>query len=130
MALFGSRTFWLSLLVVSAAYGISWALRYYYVEPSSAALACNSLPHPNWCQIRFAILAGQHNSLFGVIATITGVAALLRGGRGLAIAAAGLAVVAIVNYNVEMGALALVFGLIASVSRKPLPARHDGAPRA
>lgn len=115
MALLRSRALWLGLLVMALAFGASWELRALFVEPSEAALVCNAAPHPSWCVVRFAILAGQHNALFGAAALIAAAVALFRGRRGFALAAAGLAVVAMVNYNVEMGALALVLGLIASV---------------
>ncbi len=107
----------LGVLVAALAGYASWWLRQRFVEPSDVALVCNAVPHPGWCLIRFAILIGQDNALFGVAALIAGGLALFRGGRGPAIAAAGLSVAAIVNYNynVEMGALALICGLIASL---------------
>ncbi|HLI11795.1 MAG TPA: hypothetical protein VKY65_09370 [Alphaproteobacteria bacterium] len=131
MRLFKAPAFWLGILIVGAAYGVSFELRQAVVEPSAAAMACAARPYPTWCILRFAILAGQHSALFGVIALVTGILALLRGGRVLAIAAAALSMPAIVNFNVEMGVLALVFGLIAGV-RMPRPEREllDGAPRA
>jgi hypothetical protein len=130
MWFFASRAFWLGLIAIALAYGGSWWLRQRFVEPSDVALVCNVTPHPGWCSIHFAILAGQHNLLFGAGALVVGLVALFRGGRGPAIAAAALSIVAIVNYNVGMGALALVFGLVASVrARRPLKPR-DRAPQA
>lgn len=132
-----SRTIWpalaiaaLGLLVAAATGYVSWWLRQRFVEPSDVALVCNAVPHPSWCWIRFAILISQHNDLFGVAALIAGGLALIRGGRGPAIAAAALSIAAIVNYNVEMGALGLVFGLIASVRSRSAPLPRGGAPRA
>lgn len=137
MSLLRSRKFWpglaipgLGIIVLAVACYGSWWLRQEFVEPSDVALVCNTAPHPSWCLIRFAILTGQHNALFGAAALVAGGLALFRGGPGPAIAAAGLGVVAIVNYNVEMGALALVFGLIASVRSRAAPSPRDGAPRA
>ena len=118
----------LAVLVAALAGYASWWLRQTFVEPSDVALICNAVPHPGWCLIRFAILVGQHSALFGVAALIAGGLALFRGGRGWAIAAAGLSVAAIVNYNVEMGALALICGLIASLRSRS--ARRGDAPRA
>jgi hypothetical protein len=125
MRLWHLRGLWLGVLVGALAFGASWQLRAIYIEPSSAALTCNATPHPGWCVIRFAILAAQHNALFGVAALVAGVAALLRGGPAAAVAAAGLSVVAIVNFNVEMGALALVFGLIGAVRERATRRRGD-----
>lgn len=130
MSLFRSAAFWFGLLITALVSWVSWELREVYVEPSAAALTCNVTPHPGWCAVRFAILIGQHNSLFGAAALVAGVVALFRGGRGPALTAAALAAAAIVNYNVEMGALALVFGLIASVRARPAREPRDGAPRA
>jgi len=122
-----SRILWFGIVVTALAFAASWGLRETYVEPSSAALACNIPDHPSWCFIRFAILFGQRNALFGMAALLAGGIALLRGGRPWAIAAAALAVAAIVNFNVEMGALALVLGLIAAARTR---APRDGRARA
>ena len=94
MWFFASRAFWLGLIAMALAYGGSWWLRERFVEPSDVALVCNVTPHPGWCSIHFAILAGQHNLLFGAGALVVGLVALFRGGRGPAIAAAALSVVA------------------------------------
>jgi hypothetical protein len=130
-----SRAIWpalavagLGLLVAALAGCASWWLRQRFVEPSDVALLCNAVPHPGWCLIRFAILIGQHNALFGVAALIAGGLALFRGGRGSAIVAVGLSVAAMVNYNVEMGALALIGGLIGSLRLQS--ARRGDARRA
>jgi hypothetical protein len=117
------------LLIAGLGYG-SWWLRQVYVEPSAAALACNATPHPGWCAIRFALLVGQRGSIFGVAAVATAAVALFRGGHGAALAAIALAVVAIVNYNVEMGALALVVGLVAGLRAKPAGRPRVDASRA
>jgi len=115
---------------MALAYGAVWQLRELYVQPSAAALACNAASHPSWCSIRFALLFCQHNALFGAAALIMGGAALFRGGRGAAVAAMGLSAAAIANYNVEMGALALVAGLIASVGRGRRRDANDDARQA
>jgi len=130
MWFFASRAFWLGLIAMALAYGGSWWLRERFVEPSDVALVCNVTPHPGWCSIHFAILAGQHNLLFGAAALVVALVALFRGGRVPAIAAAALSVVAIVNYNVGMGALALVFGLVASVRVRPPLKPRDRVPQA
>ena len=131
----GSRASWpapavagLGFLVAGLSGYACWWLRQSFVEPSNIALICNAVPHPRWCLIRFAILIGQHHGLFGFAALIAGAVALFRGGRGASIAAAALSVAAIVNYNVEMGALALICGLIASV--RPRSARRGDSRRA
>ena len=104
----------LGLAAAALAYGGGWELRQLYVEPGAAALACNIAVYPAWCLIRFALLFGQLHLLFGLAALAAGSVALLRGGRGLALAAGALALFAIANYNVETGALALVLALIAA----------------
>ncbi|HUC61985.1 MAG TPA: hypothetical protein VMF53_08505 [Alphaproteobacteria bacterium] len=127
MTLLRSKALWLGLVAMALAWAGSWELRQIYVEPSAAALTCNATPHPDWCTIRFTLLVGQHSSLFGVAALVAGAVALFRGGRAPAAVAAVFAAIAIANYNVEMGALALVLGLVALVRRraKALP-REDG----
>ena len=110
---------------MAPAYGAAWGLRQLYVEPASVALICNAASHPPWCAVRSALLFGQHNLLFGAAALAAGAAALFRGSGGLAVAAAGLSVVAIANYNVDMGALGLVFGLIAGVGAGPRRSPDD-----
>lgn len=130
MSLFRSSAFWLGLFITAFISWAGWELRRVYIEPSAAAFACHANPHPSWCAIRGAILIGQQNSLFGAAALIAGAVALFRGGRGPAVVAAALAATAIVNYNVEMGSLALVFGLIASVRARPSRRPRDDASRA
>jgi hypothetical protein len=104
---------------MAPAYGAAWGLRQLYVEPTQLALICNAASHPPWCAVRAAILFGQHNLLFGAAALAAGAGAFFRASGGLSVAAAGLSVVAIANYNVDMGALALVLGLIAGVGAGP-----------
>jgi hypothetical protein len=130
MNLLRSRAVWLGLIAAGLAWAGCWQLRQIYVEPSAAALACNATPHPDWCAIRFAILIGQHTALFGAAALIAGALALFRGGRGPAAFAAVFAAIAIANFNVEMGALGLVLGLIALVRERGAVPPRDPAPRA
>lgn len=113
---------------MASAYGAAWALRQIYVEPGAVALSCNAAGHPPWCALRAALLFAQHNLLFGAAALAAGALALLRGGRASALSAAVLALFAIANYNVDMGALGLVFGLIAGVAA-PAKGARDAAPR-
>jgi len=120
----------LALLLIAGLGYAAWWLRQVYVEPSAAALVCNATPHPGWCAIRFALLIGQRGSLFGAAAVAAAAVALFRGGRGAALAAIALAVLAIVNYNVEMGALALVVGLVAGLRSKPSERPRVDASRA
>jgi len=100
-------------------YGGTWWLREHYVEPGDAALACSVTTPPSWCVIRSALLFAQHNLLFGGTALIASSAALLRGGRGLALLGGALSLLALADYNVGTGALALVLTLIACVAAPP-----------
>jgi hypothetical protein len=113
--------------VAALAYGAGWELRQLFVEPGAAALACNVAAYPPWCLVRFALLFGQHNLLFGLAALAAGAAALFRGGRGPALAAAALALFALANYNVGTGAFALVLALIAGAGSAPRRAAGQDA---
>lgn len=116
--------------MLALAYAAAWELRQLYIEPSAVALVCNAASHPSWCAIRFAILFAQREALFGIAAVVMGGVALLCGGPKAAIAAIALSALAIANYNVEMGALALVAGLIASVGRGRRRLPGEGAAQA
>jgi hypothetical protein len=125
-----SRTFWIGLPIAGLAWAAAWYLRLTIIEPGAAALACASDQPPGWCPLRQAILVGQLDGLWGLAALAFGLLALLRGRAWSAVAAAALGVIAMVNYNVEMGALALIFGLIAAIKGPPPPRPRVDATRA
>jgi hypothetical protein len=125
-----SRTLWIGVAVAAFAWGAAWGLRETIVDPSAAALACASEVPPAWCPLRQAILVGQRDDLWGLAALAFGLLALVRGSSWAAVAAAALGIVAMVNFNVEMGALALVFGMISAVKGPPRPRPRADATRA
>ena len=129
-ALLRSPGLWIGLLFAAALWAVAYALRQTIIEPSAASLACGSDAPPWWCPVRQAILVGQSDELWGIAAFVAGLLAVLRGGWWAAALAAGLSLTAIVNYNVEMGALALVLALLAFVRQGGPTAARGTAPQA
>jgi hypothetical protein len=128
--LWRSPMLWIGIPVSAAAWAMAWGLRETIIDPSAAALACSSAEPPPWCPLRTAILVGQLDQLWGLAALAVGIFALLRGPRWAAVLAPALGLVAIVNYNVEMGVLALIFGLLAAIKGPPRPVPRGDATQA
>jgi len=94
---------------------VAAGLRYGLIEPPAMAQLCTAAQAPAWCALRQALVLGFLHDVYGVIALIAAVLALLRRSRALAWLAAALGVVALQLYNYEPGALALLVGCLRLV---------------
>jgi len=103
---------WLLLVLVGLA---AAGLRYGLIEPPSMAQLCTAAQAPAWCALRQALVLGFLHDVYGVIALVAAVLALLRRSRALAWLAAALGAVALQLYNYEPGALALLVGCLRLV---------------
>lgn len=114
-----------AVLWVGAGLGTGYALRFLVIEPEAIGRACVSLDAPSWCLPRQAVIWSFHLNVIGGLGLAAGLVALLghrRDGwrtlagrvhaRTVALAAGGLA---LVLYNVGLGAAAVVLGLLAAM---------------
>ena len=113
------------LLLVLVGLGAAW-LRYGLIEPPATAQLCTAASAPAWCALRQALVLGFLHEVYGVLAILAAVLALLRRARALAWLAAALGVVALQLYNYEPGALALLVSCLRLVHLTASPVRHSG----
>ena len=95
------------LLIALTGVGAAW-LRYGLIEQATLADLCASAQAPMWCPLRQALVVGFLHEAYGVAAIVVTALALLRRARALACLAAMLGAFALLLYNVEPGALALL----------------------
>ncbi|HKR77242.1 MAG TPA: hypothetical protein VJR95_11280 [Rhodanobacter sp.] len=112
------------LLLVLIGLGAVW-LRYGLIEPPAMAQLCTAASAPAWCTLRQALVLGFLHEVYGVLAILAAVLALLRRSRALAWLAAALGAVALQLYNYEPGALALLVGCLRLVHLTAPPTRHS-----
>ena len=113
------------LLLVLVGLGTVW-LRYGLIEPPAIAQLCTSTQAPAWCALRQTLVQGFLHEVYGVLAILAAVLALLRRSRMLAWLAAALGALALQLYNYEPGALALLVGCLRLVHlTAPTVVRHS-----
>ncbi|OOG53647.1 hypothetical protein [Rhodanobacter sp. C03] len=100
---------WLSLLAV--ALGAAW-LRYDLIESSAIGQLCSGNHSPLWCQWRQWLVLGFLHDVYGAVALLAAVMALLSRRVSLAWLAAALGAFALLLYCYEAGALALLIGCL------------------
>lgn len=98
---------WGALAAVGAL--AAW-LRFGLVEQSRIAGLCGDAGSPWWCAARQALVLGFLHGVYGVAALVVTAWAVFSRRAGVAWAAAALGVVALILYNYETGALALLVG--------------------
>jgi hypothetical protein len=102
------------LLIALTGLAAAW-LRYGLIEPPAMAQACTAAQAPAWCALRQALVLGFLYEIYGAVAILVAVLALLRRARTLAWLAAALGALALQLYNYEPGALALLVGCLRLV---------------
>jgi len=100
------------LLGAACALGLALVLRYTVIQPHDMGLACGEVPMPWWCPLREALVQVHLHNGWGWAALAAGVAAFfLRWTIALKIAL-GASLMALVLYNADFGAVALVLSLL------------------
>jgi hypothetical protein len=107
---------WPTLGVV-AALAAALALRFYAVEPRAIGFACQALVPPWWCGVRHAFVLSFQWGLWGGVALVLGVLALVGRSRGAAVAALIAGAAALTLYNPETGAVGFLLGLLSALRR-------------
>jgi len=102
----------LGLLVLILALGLVWWLRIGWIEDTVAGFACVESGEAI-CVLRHTIVQGFHWHVFGWAAIAVGLFALVKPQLGWAAATLALSALALLLYNTDQGAVALVLGLIA-----------------
>lgn len=103
---------WCGLILTGL--GAAW-LRYGLIEQPALADLCAPTTAPAWCPLRQALVLGFLHEVYGVAALVASALALWRRSIALAALAAILGGFALVLYNVEPGALALLLGCLRLV---------------
>lgn len=103
---------WLLLALTGLA--AAW-LRYGLIEQPALAERCSAAHAPAWCPLRQLLVLGFLHEVYGVAAIVIAALALLRRAPVLAWLAAALGAFALVLYNFEPGALALLLGSLRLV---------------
>lgn len=100
---------WVLLLIVALA--TAW-LRYGLIESSAIGQLCDASHAPSWCSGRQWLVLGFLHGVYGVVALLAAVLALLQQRLWLAWLAAALGMFALELYCFEAGALALLLGCL------------------
>lgn len=103
---------WLALILTGL--GAAW-LRYGLIEQPALADLCSTANVPAWCPLRQALVLGFLHEAYGVAALAIAALALWRRSIALAAFAATLGGFALVLYNFEPGAVALLLGCLRLV---------------
>jgi hypothetical protein len=106
----GRITAWIvtALLVL----GLAAVFRYLVVEPRSMGFACSETPQPWWCAPREIIIQAHLKNVWGFVAAISGVVALLLRQRWAAPIAVITGLAGIVLYDTSLASLGLLLGLL------------------
>ncbi|HEX7341544.1 MAG TPA: hypothetical protein VF269_04615 [Rhodanobacteraceae bacterium] len=115
------RVLWPWLLLVLAGLLAAW-LRHGLIEVPALAGMCGAASAPWWCVVRHAVIQGFLHDGYGVAALLLVALAWWRRSRALALLAAALGAWALVLYNVEPGAVALLAGCLRLVYLQGQPA--------
>lgn len=121
-----NRTQTIVLLILAVALALVWWLRVGWIEDTALGFACDEAPTPI-CIVRQTIIQGFHWRVFGWVAIAIGLFALVRPQAGWAAASLVLAAMALLLYNTDQGAVALIMGLVA-LARAGRPAPAGSAP--
>lgn len=98
---------WLLLLTVGA---ITLWIRYGLIESSAMGQLCSDAHSPWWCSWRQLLVLGFLHNVYGIVALIVAVLALLQRRLWVAWLAAALGLFALELYCFQTGALALLVG--------------------
>lgn len=122
-----NRTQTIVLLILAVALALVWWLRVGWIEDTALGFACDEAPTPI-CIVRQTIIQGFHWRVFGWVAIAIGLFALVRPQAGWATASLVLSAVALLLYNTDQGAVALIMGLVALArAGRPAPAGSKAA---
>lgn len=102
-----------TVLTIAAAYAVSAAVRYGFMEARPIATLCMESDAPSWCALRSSIGFLIYLRAFGWLSIGIAGIALWRGGKGWALAALGVSVLGLVLYNLDKAAIGALLSLIA-----------------
>ncbi len=101
------------LAAVAAVFAAALWLRFRVVEPRGAELMCTLADAPGWCPLRKALVPVFTFQAFGVLSLASGLLAAVKRRPAWGIPAVLLGSAGMVLYNVELGSVGLILGLIA-----------------
>lgn len=106
-----------ALLVAAAAVAAGYGVRLGLIEPPGFAWTCQSISPPWWCPLRAGAIATLRFGALGIAALVSGLIALLRGRRLVALAAVGLGGAGLVLYAPALSAGGALLGAMALLRR-------------
>ena len=101
---------WIVLALVVL--GLAAVFRYLVVEPREMGFACSATPQPWWCGPREIIIQAHLKNVWGWVAAISGLVALLLRQKWAAPIAVICGLAGIVLYDTSLASLGLLLGLL------------------
>jgi hypothetical protein len=92
--------------------GLAAVFRYLVVEPRAMGFACSETPQPWWCGPREIIIQAHLKNLWGWVAAISGIVALLLRQKWAAPIAVICGLAGIVLYDTSLASLGFLLGLL------------------
>ena len=114
---------WLALAAFGSA--AAW-LRYGLIESSHLAQLCSGAGSPWWCTWRQWLVLGFLHNVYGVVALLTALLALLSRRLAVAWLASALGLFALVLYCFQSGAFALLIGSLRLLRAQVPPTAPPG----
>lgn len=99
-------------LLIAAAGGLAATVRFLFIEPAAIGETCEAHAALWWCSLRLVLVQGFLHHVYGCAAVAVAIASLVARRPWLAVLAAALGVFAMVLYDVELGAFALLVGVL------------------
>ena len=99
-------------LLIAAVGGLAAAVRFLFIEPAAIGETCQAQAALWWCSLRLLLVQGFLYRVYGWAAVATAIACLAVRRPWLAVLAAALGVFSMVLYGVELGAFALLVGVL------------------
>ena len=99
-------------LLIAAAGGVAAAVRFLFIEPAAIGETCEAQAALWWCSLRLVLVQGFLHHIYGWTAVAIAIASLVWRRPWLAVLAAALGAFAMVLYDVELGAFALLVGIL------------------
>ncbi|HEY4143724.1 hypothetical protein [Pinirhizobacter sp.] len=103
-------------LLILAAGGLAAVVRFLFIEPAAIGETCEAQAALWWCSLRLLLVKGFiFHQLYGWVAFAVAIASMTMRRPWLAVLAAALGIYAMVLYCVELGAFALLVGILREV---------------
>ncbi len=100
---------------VALSLALAAALRVWLIEVPAIGWRCTAVDAPAWCFLFQGLGVFLRAQIFGVVCLIMAVAAFFASSRAITVAAVAAGAAALVLYNAELGAAAVLVGAMRAV---------------